>query len=456
MFAIVDIETCGPKFAYERGRITDICILVHDGLQVIDKFSTLINPECYISSFYTKLTGITNEMVANAPRFHEVAKEILSFTEGKLFVAHNVSFDYNFIKDEFASLGFRFKRDTMCTVKLSRKLLPGKASYSLGNLCESIGITIENRHRAEGDAVATAKLLDVLLQLKSQSKEFKTASVARIMTSRIDQIKKYILDKLPSSCGVYHFLDKNGEIIYIGKSVDMYARAVSHFNTDTAKSKEMLSALYNVSYIETGSELIALLQESEDIKLHKPRFNSMRKKDVFTHSIDANNNEGIMQLKIIPFEESSNPIIVFTSYASARECMDRWIEGYRLCLHQCGLTEGLGPCFHHQIEKCDGICAGKEEVATYNEKVQTIIAELRYKYKTFMLIDKGRHAEEKSFVLVKNHRYVGYGYMDEHATISDIDDLMSCLVSMTYYPDSDAIIKSWMKQKKQQVNVIEK
>jgi len=195
MFAIVDIETCGPKFAYQKGRIIDICILVHDGISVVDKFSTLINPDCHIGSFYTNLSGITNEMVKDAPRFHEVAKEILNYTEGKIFVAHNSAFDYNFIKDEFASLGFRFKRDTLCTVRLSRKLLPGKTSYSLGNLCASIGIEIKNRHRAEGDAVATAELLNLLLQLKTQSKEYKTKSVTQIMTTRIDAIKKYILDK---------------------------------------------------------------------------------------------------------------------------------------------------------------------------------------------------------------------------------------------------------------------
>src|SRR5581483_8818257 len=122
MFAIVDIETCGPSFIHKKGRIIEICILVHDGLSVVDKFSTLINPECFISPIFTKISGITNEMVKDAPRFHEVAKQILTFTEGCIFVAHNVNFDYGFVKDEFASLGYKYKRDTLCTVRLSRKL----------------------------------------------------------------------------------------------------------------------------------------------------------------------------------------------------------------------------------------------------------------------------------------------------------------------------------------------
>lgn len=170
MFAIIDIETCGGKFIPHQSRITEICILVHDGLSIVDKFSTLINPECYIQPMYTKLTGITNSMVADAPKFHEVAKQIHTITDGKIFVAHNVTFDYNFVRGEFASLGFNYQRETLCTVKMSRKLIPGKPSYSLGNLCQSIGIPLQNRHRAEGDAQATAILLNLLLQINSTRK----------------------------------------------------------------------------------------------------------------------------------------------------------------------------------------------------------------------------------------------------------------------------------------------
>ena len=111
MYAIIDIETSGPKFDLHKNRIIDICIIIHDGEKTVNRFSTLINPECKIERFYTELTGITNEMVANAPKFHEVAKEIVQLTEGKIFVAHNVSFDYNFIRAEFASLGYDYIRE---------------------------------------------------------------------------------------------------------------------------------------------------------------------------------------------------------------------------------------------------------------------------------------------------------------------------------------------------------
>ncbi len=231
MFAIIDIETCGGKFEYKRGRITEICIVLHDGLTVTETFTTLINPECYISPFYTSLSGITNEMVADAPKFHEVARKIIDLTQDRIFIAHNVGFDYGFIKEEFASLGYKYKRETLCTVRLSRKLIPGKISYSLGKLCDSLGIENEARHRAEGDAVATAKLFDILIQLKNMHPQYKNKGVDELMTRRIDKIKQYILNKLPEECGVYYFLDKEGNIIYICKSTYMYARAMSHFNS---------------------------------------------------------------------------------------------------------------------------------------------------------------------------------------------------------------------------------
>ena len=161
MFSIIDIETTGQS--YKNGKITEIAIYQHNGQEVTDSFSTLINPEMDIPFFITELTGINNEMVRTAPKFYQVAKKIIEMTMGRTFVAHNASFDYKFIKEEYARLGYNYHRKTMCTVKLSRKLLPGHPSYSLGKLCADLGIEISGRHRAAGDALATAKLFDILL-----------------------------------------------------------------------------------------------------------------------------------------------------------------------------------------------------------------------------------------------------------------------------------------------------
>jgi DNA polymerase-3 subunit epsilon len=161
LFSIIDIETTGQS--YKNGKITEIAIYQHNGQEVTDSFSTLINPEMDIPFFITELTGINNEMVRTAPKFYQVAKKIIEMTMGRTFVAHNASFDYKFIKEEYARLGYNYHRKTMCTVKLSRKLLPGHPSYSLGKLCADLGIEINGRHRAAGDALATAKLFDILV-----------------------------------------------------------------------------------------------------------------------------------------------------------------------------------------------------------------------------------------------------------------------------------------------------
>lgn len=449
MFAIIDIETCGGKFIYPKGRITEICILVHDGLTVVEKFSTLINPECFISPFYTGITGITNDMVRDAPKFYEVAKKIIELTEGKIFVAHNVSFDYNFIKEEFASIGYKYKRETLCTVRLSRKLIPGRISYSLGHLCASLGIEIEGRHRAEGDAVATAQLFDLLLQLKGSNPQYKNQGVVEIMTRRIDNIKKYILDKLPESCGVYYFLGKEGEIIYIGKSVNMYNRALSHFNSDEKKGKKMLNDLYNVDFIETGSELIALLMEAEDIKKHKPKYNRMRKEEVFTHSIDWHmDKQGIINFKIVPFEEAENSLLSFNNYSSARERLENWIDEKTLCLQYCALTSDGSMCFNHQIKKCNGICAGEEEIEEYNKRARQILEEYLFEKPDFVLLDKGRNPDERSVILIENNHYVGFGYLDVAESIQSAEEFKGIVKRADYYPDSDSLVKSYLKNGK--------
>jgi len=178
LYAIIDIETTGK--AANAGKITEIAIFIHNGFEITDSYTSLINPECYIPGFITNLTGIDNEMVKNAPRFYEVARKIVEITQDKVFVAHNVSFDYKFIQAEFRQLGYDYQRKTMCTVRMGRKFLPGYKSYSLGKICDELGISINGRHRAAGDALATVKLFELILARKALKEAKQDTSQLRL------------------------------------------------------------------------------------------------------------------------------------------------------------------------------------------------------------------------------------------------------------------------------------
>jgi DNA polymerase III subunit epsilon len=446
MFAIVDIETTGGSAG--RSRITEICILVHDGLTVVDKFSTLINPESRIPEFISRMTGITNDMVENAPKFYEVAKKIVEMTEDKIFVAHNVGFDYGFIQEEFRSLGYKWEREKLCTVKLSRKLLPRRVSYSLGILCESLGIEIENRHRAAGDAEATAKLFDILLGKKAEHPTYRRHDITEINATKIDKIKLHVLKKLPEETGVYYFLDRQGNIIYIGKSNNMRQRAIAHFSNSNRKSAyKMLDELIGVDFVKTGNELIALLVESEEIKAHKPKFNRMRKRDVFSHAIDWYEDEnGIVNIAIVPYEEAKQPLIGYTTYLSARERLNEWMDDHALCMTYTGLNPQGGECLQRHVKKCHGICVGDEDAETYNLRARKIVAEFESEIKNYVLVGEGRHQEEQSLVLIENGRYAGYGYVDKGDPVNSPAELKNFVKRTPYYPDADQLVRSYLKK----------
>ncbi|TLX78276.1 hypothetical protein E9993_00940 [Labilibacter sediminis] len=222
MYTIIDIETTGGNF--RNGKITEIAIYLHDGKKVVDEFVSLVNPEQFIPAYITQLTGITNEMVADAPCFYQIAKQIVEITEGNIFVAHNAAFDYGFIKAEFEALGYNFERETLCTVKLSRKILKGYKSYSLGNICEELGINNDARHRAAGDALATVELFNILLEKNNgmivplEGNAFFSASGLH-PDLNVEKIKE-----LPQKEGVYYFYNDKGDLIYIGKSNNIRKR----------------------------------------------------------------------------------------------------------------------------------------------------------------------------------------------------------------------------------------
>ena len=270
MYAVLDIETTGGK--YNEEGITEIAIHLFDGHQVIDQFISLVNPERAIQPFVVNLTGINNKMLQTAPKFHEVAKRIIEITEGSIIVAHNAQFDYRILRTEFRRLGYNYERKTICTVDLSKKLIPDAESHSLGKLVRSLGIAVSDRHRANGDALATLKLFKLLLSRdldKNIIKEVVRAEkLGELSTRQID-----IVSQMPSERGVYYMYNKDGEIIYLGQTSDIKQRVNKHFIRDGKKSRNLQKETRKVAFELTGSELIARLKENEELQRNRPRYN---------------------------------------------------------------------------------------------------------------------------------------------------------------------------------------
>ena len=229
-YAIIDVETTGGQ-AGGADRITEIAIIIHDGTQIIEQFATLLNPERSIPYTITSLTGISDDMVRDAPKFYEVAKKIIELTEGAIFVAHNVQFDYGFVQHEFKRLGYHFQRKRLCTVRLSRKILPGHASYSLGKLTAALGIRLTGAHRALNDTLATTQLFERLLQTDTADEISVMLNYGVVATRLPPHITMEMLDDLPESTGVYYFYNADNTVIYVGKSINIRKRIMEHVKT---------------------------------------------------------------------------------------------------------------------------------------------------------------------------------------------------------------------------------
>jgi DNA polymerase-3 subunit epsilon len=451
MYAILDIETTGgsPK----NCKITEIAIYVHDGNEIIDEYSTLINPEVIIPYFITKLTGISNEMVENAPRFFEAAKKIVELTEGRIIVGHNVNFDYGFIKSEFKQLGYDFDRKTLCTVKLSRKIIPGYPSYSLGKICESLGISINGRHRASGDAWATVKLFEYLKNKSSETGN--ELPLGNIQTGKLRNLNDFLkpedINKIPDASGVYYFHDSDGNLIYIGKSKNIHKRILDHLgNKNTRRAMEMCGKIAGISFEITGSELIALLKESQEIKTHKPYYNRLQKRTSYPLGLYLSKDEhGYNLLKIRKIgSDNKQPLTCFENKSEAIDYMTSMVQRHWLCQKLCGLYDTDGACFHHEIRQCNGACVQKEPVKVYNERVEKFISGLGYGNENLLIIDAGRTATERSVVNIENGMFIGFGYLDITLSYLGINDMKECIKPAPDNKDIRQIINTWIRNNK--------
>ena len=387
-------------------------------------------------------------MLRNAPKFHEVAKRILEITEDTIFVAHNTSFDYRILKTEYNRLGYNFKRDTLCTLELSKKLILDMNSYSLGKLTKQLGIPLTQRHRASGDALATVKLFKLLLD-KDLEKNIIIDNIKNTSKSNLPKNLNEILNELPSSTGIYYMHNKNSEIIYIGKSKNIKKRVNQHFTGMDVKSHKLQINTATVSYDEAGSELIALLKESNQVKLHKPIYNRKLRKSIYPFGIYKNTDvNNYINLSISKINSDNDPLTTFKNMNNAISYLNKLINENDLCQKLCGIYKSNNNCFRYTINECSGACIKLEDSQKYNNRLTKAIKYLNFENKNFAIIDKGRNVEENSFVLVENGLFIGLGYFNLNFQINNIEILKKILISMEHNKDSQQIIQSSLKKSK--------
>jgi len=454
-YAIIDVETTG--MGIQGNRITEIAILVHDGKKVIQEYESLVNPERSIPHTITRLTGINDYMVADAPKFYEIAKEIIEITSDCIFVAHNVNFDYNVIHKEFADLGFPFRRKKLCTVRLSRKLIPGLPSYSLGKLCNSVGIQLNDRHRAMGDTRATTILFEKLLNLDSDQSVFLSFLKPGSRQATLPPgLAKSIFDQIPERTGVYYFRDNKDDIIYVGKALNIKKRVLSHFYDKKNREVALCQQTVNITFEVTGSELVALLLESSEIKHHYPVYNRAQRRNNEGYGIFSyEDRSGLMHLAWNSLKSVPNPITKFYNTTESRLFMEQVCEKFELCPKYCHLQSNVNSCFHYQIKKCKGICRGEEDVASYNDRVSRAIAYMSNDSKSYVIPQKGRNNDEKAFVLIENGIYQGFGYIDQEQQVSSLLELKEFLILKKDNRDVQRILRGFRNKNESKFMALE-
>lgn len=413
---IVDVETTGGNVTYDR--ITEIGI-VEVSENGITEWSTLINPRVPIPKGIQQITGITNEMVADAPYFEQVAKEILLRLQGKLFIAHNARFDYGFIRNEFARLAYSFKAKVMCTVRLSRHLYASHTGHSLEKIIARHQIAVTHRHRSLDDAKTTYRFLTIAEEEKGE--ELIRAAVKH--QYRKESIPAgfdaSIIDGLPNSPGVYYFWGENKELLYVGKSINIRKRVLSHFTADHKSSREMkiCQQARNITFDKTSGELSALILESKKVKELQPLYNRRLRRVSNFYSIGLEETkDGLLTPKIFSVSEmprSAKKLYgLFPSVKKAKEAIQSISDEHSLCYQVCGLEKPTNrACTSHQLKKCNGYCVGKQPALVHNVKLLQGFSALSLKTWPYegpvALVEKTQEGESEHHLIVDNWCILG-------------------------------------------------
>lgn len=441
-FAIVDIETTGGN--PNMGGITEIAVIVTDGNSILERFQTLINPERHIPDFIIGLTGINQNMVQDAPTFIEIAEELYDFLKNRVFVAHNVNFDYSFIKEAFKAHGIDFNPPKLCTVRLSRKAFPGFGSYGLGRLCEQLSISIENRHRAFGDAQATAILFEKIYN-QSPDLIFQNLKKNNGEAFLPPNISKETYAQLPEETGIYYFHNDKGQVIYVGKANNIKARFKSHFSGNSKEKLQLKSEIYDVSWELTGSEFLAYLLEVSEIKKFWPKYNKALKfKSSSWGLFQYEDSNGFIRFQVGKNTGNLKSIYEFDSHSEGWKFILDKTEEFNLCPKLTGIQKTTGACYDHQIEKCSGACCNKETVEGYNLKAQKLLNSLGGQHGSIIIKEKGKNTGESCALYFENGVFRGYGFFDHDDFFQENTDIINMITMVKPLPETKYILRSFV------------
>jgi DNA polymerase-3 subunit epsilon len=422
----VDIETTGTNAV--SGRIIEIGIIKVQEDQVVAEYQKLINPEMRIDPFIEQMTGIRFDDLENAPTFYSIKDEIYEILEGAIFVAHNVRFDYSFIRNEFKRCEINFSTKHFDTVKLARILYPGHARYNLDAISERHGITNEGRHRAFGDAKV---LWDFYMQSKKNLEEGIFQEALKLVLRKPTlppSISKEDVEKLPETPGVYIFLGDENTPLYIGKSINIKDRVLSHFANDYMSETDMKIAqtVKAIEVIETAGDLSALLMESALIKKMKPVYNrvlrSSGQKPVAVKTLNENGyyTVAVKNMEEVEKDEIENVLGVYKSKRQLKESLYEVTKENGLCTKLMGLDKGKGRCFNYQLGMCSGACMGEEPAMKYNLRFDDAFYQKKVKPWKFGRPVVIKEIGQKSEIhVVDSWCYMG-SVTDETADITDI------------------------------------
>jgi DNA polymerase III subunit epsilon len=432
-FAVVDIETTGGNF--HQDRIIEVAVVLHDGAKIIGEYTSLVNPQRAIQPFISRLTGISNKMVRKAPTFEEIAEELSDLLKGHIFVAHNVKFDYGFLKSAFKRADINFRAPHFCTVELSRVVFPGHPSYSLGKLSRSMGIEVQNRHRAYGDAAATAILLERMMQISPEvvlqaalSDELDSAHVP-------EQLSREAIDALPEEAGVYYFYDEEGRVLFVGKAKNIRQAVLSHFRVPLEKQKDALTAfISDLDYEVTGNDMIATMMEAEAILQHHPRFNKPMKAPAYKYGIYTERDEqGYLELRSGKLQEiEGSAFLQFTTQSKAEKAVQE-------TLIRAQLLPTMKQVYPNE---------------RYNVLLEKYIKEISYPAENCCLVDMGRDENHKVFIWIKGYRCIGYTMHQGELPSLDPEQLNGQVQHIRETPDLRRHLMQYLRKKKNRIKIV--